>query len=486
MMESETLLKPEGSASHPETSVAVACRAAKELQNIGEYEAAFDAIAAFWPGIGERPHTEGLPKAEEAELVLRAGTLAGWLGSSRQVPGAQQFAKALISESIKSFEELGLSEKVAESQTNLGVCCWREGAMDEARVLFQTALAKAEAPNNKLRILVNCTIVEVTTNHLNDALTMLDRAAAILDNVKDDALLGCYYMERGIVMRRMGGVENLDRALLDHTAASVHFERANHRRYFARAQNNLGVIMLELGRYDEALETLEDARRTFAELGDVGTAAQVDETCARVYVAQQRYPEAEKIAQTSVSVLERGGEQSLLVESLQTLGVAQARQQRHQAAMETLRRAVEVAETAGDAESAGRTLLTLVEELHEYLPADEISSAYSEADRKLGEDIGRETLTRLRACARFLAARPASVLTPTPTLNNFEQQVGQFESALIRRALEEANGSVTRAARTLGLTHQGLCYIINHRHKSLLSARAPIRVRRKPVIKKHK
>jgi hypothetical protein len=52
--------------------------------------------------------------------------------------------------------------------------------------------------------------------------------------------------------------------------------------------------------------------------------------------------------------------------------------------------------------------------------------------------------------------------------------------------LEEANGSVTRAARTLGLTHQGLCYIINHRHKSLLSARAPIRVRRKSVIKKHK
>jgi len=64
--------------------------------------------------------------------------------------------------------------------------------------------------------------------------------------------------------------------------------------------------------------------------------------------------------------------------------------------------------------------------------------------------------------------------------------VRQFESTLIRQALEDANGSVTRAARTLGLTHQGLCYIINHRHQSLLSVRAPIRVRRKPVIKKHK
>ena len=484
-MEPETLLKPEGSAAHTDRSVQVACRAAKELENIGEYEAAFDAIAAFWPGIGERPRTEGLPKAEEAELVLRAGALAGWLGSSRQVPGAQQLAKTLISESVKSFEELGLSERVAESQTDLAVCFWREGAMDEARLWFQKALTKAEDPINKLRILVNSTTVEVSTNRLNDALTMLDRAAAILENVSDEASLGRYYMQRGIVMRRMGGVENLDRALLDHTAARVHFEKANHRRYFARAQNNIGVIMLELGRYDEALETLADARRTFAGLGDVGTAAQVDETRARVYVAQHRYAEAENIAQASVSVLERS-EQSLLVEGLQTLGVAEARQQKHQAAIETFRRAVAVAETAGDPALSGRALLTMIEELHAYLPADEISRKYSEADQKLGEDVGRETLIRLRACARLIRSEPSALAQPARTGAPFDQQVRQFESTLIRQALEEANGSVTRAARTLGLTHQGLCYIINHRHQSLLSARAPIRVRRKPVIKKHK
>lgn len=67
---------------------------------------------------------------------------------------------------------------------------------------------------------------------------------------------------------------------------------------------------------------------------------------------------------------------------------------------------------------------------------------------------------------------------------SFEEEVKKFESGLIKRALEEANGSVTRAAKTLGLTHQGLCYIINHRHKDLLAARAPIRVRRKSVLKK--
>jgi transcriptional regulator with PAS, ATPase and Fis domain len=67
---------------------------------------------------------------------------------------------------------------------------------------------------------------------------------------------------------------------------------------------------------------------------------------------------------------------------------------------------------------------------------------------------------------------------------SFEEEVRKCESTLIKEALEEANGSVTRAAKMLGLTHQGLCYIINHRHKSLLAARAPIRVRRKSVMKR--
>lgn len=83
-------------------------------------------------------------------------------------------------------------------------------------------------------------------------------------------------------------------------------------------------------------------------------------------------------------------------------------------------------------------------------------------------------------------ATPAEDTSPAQVTDrpSFNEQVRQFENKILREALEEANGSVTRAARALGLTHQGLCYIINHRHKNLLSARAPIRVRRKSLIKK--
>ena len=65
---------------------------------------------------------------------------------------------------------------------------------------------------------------------------------------------------------------------------------------------------------------------------------------------------------------------------------------------------------------------------------------------------------------------------------NLKEEVLRFEGDLIRRALEAANGSVTHAARLLGLSHQGLAAIIQGRHKELLSARTPIQKRRRSIL----
>ena len=66
---------------------------------------------------------------------------------------------------------------------------------------------------------------------------------------------------------------------------------------------------------------------------------------------------------------------------------------------------------------------------------------------------------------------------------SFQQQVWELERQIITAALEETGGSVTSAARKLGLTHQGLCYIINFRHKELLAVRKPLRIRRSIITK---
>lgn len=468
-----------------ETDVATRCRTSEELSTRGEYEAACEALGDLWPGIGKRPQIEGLALVDQAEVLLRVGALSGWLGSSGQVPDAQAFAKDLITKSIRAYEALGIKDSVAEAQDDLAICYWREGAMDEARVFFREALVAATDPTLRFKILVNSTIVEISSNCLDEALSLLKRARPLLEVINDEATIGRFHMQRAVVFRRMGGAANLDRALIDNTAARVHFELANHRRYFARVENNIGFIFLDLGRHAEALEHLDNARATFVEIGDVGTAAQVNETRARVFLAQGRYPEAEKIAFSAASVLESGGEYSLLAEALETQGIALARMGRYQSALGLLKRSAHIAETAGDPHIAGRMFLTILEELKNFLSHSEIGDIYRQADERLGNQLSPETVLRLRACARLAITNATVTKTENKSARgSFEEEVHKRESELIRHALDEASGSVTRAARFLGLTHQGLCYIINHRHQQLLSARAPIRVRRKSLIKR--
>src|SRR2546422_9071274 len=87
------------------------CKNSNELENAGDYEGARTALAGLWSVIGERPQIEKLEPRTQAEVMLRVGSLAGWLGSSRQIAGAQEFAKDLIGESIRAFEALGDEEK---------------------------------------------------------------------------------------------------------------------------------------------------------------------------------------------------------------------------------------------------------------------------------------------------------------------------------------------------------------------------------------
>jgi DNA-binding NtrC family response regulator len=68
---------------------------------------------------------------------------------------------------------------------------------------------------------------------------------------------------------------------------------------------------------------------------------------------------------------------------------------------------------------------------------------------------------------------------------SLDAEVLRYEGSLIRKALEDSGGSVTRAARLLGVTHQGLAFILNGRHSDLLSIRTPVKKRRRSIIRHH-
>ena len=421
------------------------CQLAKELEDKGEHEEARQVMGELWQRIGERPKIEGLERSTAAEVLLRVGVLTGWLGSKQQIPDAQETAKDFISESISIFESLGY-EKVAEAQTELALCYWRSGEYDEARLILNEVLAKLTGEDElKAKATLRLAIVERSANRYSESLEILIDNAELFESITNHTLKGSYHNNLANLWENLGKAESredyTDRAFVEYAAASYHFEQAEHKAYRGKVENNLGFLYFKAGNFKEAHEHLNRARRLLVSIKDSASVAEVDETRARVFLAEGRNVEAEKAARASVTVLEQGDQQDLLAGALITHGTALARLSFYSQSYATLQQAIEVAQQSGVISHAGKAALVIMEELGEHL-----------SPRK----------------SKTLAGR------------TLVEEVQRYEGDLIKQALILSGGSVTKAARVLGITHQRLIYIIENRHKDLISIRTPAARRPKP------
>src|SRR5215213_1826145 len=463
------------------------CEKARELERGGDYEAARAALGKLWTRIGERPAVDELPPDTKAEVLWRVGSLAGWLGSANQIPGAQEFARDLLTESITLFESLGQQDKRAEAMGDLALCYWRSGAQDEGRVLFRQAVDAAQKPETKLRTLTNASTVEISSGRYGDALALLNAAAAFLGAISEDWIHGAYHYQRGLAYKKLGGTENLDHALIEFSAASMHLSKAGHIRHLAGVENNIGFIHMLLGRATEALSHLDRARGIFVSLKDSRMVAQVNDTRARVFLTEKRFADAERAIFAAIATFEKGEDSSLLAEALTTEGSIFAGSGKYHNARKAFNRASEVAAKAGDSHLGAVAQLRMIEDLGSVLTRAELLAAYRGADQFVGDDASQSELESLRVCGDVVLDRLEDALSEKDGLigGTLDEEKHHFEAQLILRALERENGSVTRAARALGLTHQGLAKIIDGRQsKTLPGARRPKRNRRKSIMRK--
>jgi tetratricopeptide (TPR) repeat protein len=404
------------------------CRLAKKLEDSGEYEAARELLSPFWPKVGESPEVAGLDRVTQAEVLLRAGALTGWLGSNTKVGGAQETAKDILSQSSSLFEQAGLAHRAEEARVELAYCYFREGALDEARVLLKEALDRLTDDEVRAVALMRLALVEDASTRFNDSLNILINAAPLFEASENHSLKGRYHNLLAHTLQSLGSSENradyFDRAIVEFTAASFHFEQAHHPHYHAGIENNLGLLLHSLGRFEEAHDHLNRARRLLINLGDNIYAAQVDETRARVLLEQGRIAEAEEVARQASQVFERASALNWLAEALTTQGKALARLGRTSEAHATFERAATDAEQTGSLEFAGLALLTMCEELGDFLGSGGLRDAYTRADQLLARSQSPEILARLRRVARHAldalssAEKPDTLATASRTTEN--------------------------------------------------------------------
>jgi tetratricopeptide (TPR) repeat protein len=424
-----------------------------------------------------------------AAVLLQCGTLSGWLGGAQHIAGAQEKAKDLLFEALRMFKAQNNHVKASEAKYELGKCYFRLGAYDDARMFLEQAIKGLEEKDSdlKAKIYIRQAVFEIWTGRYHDALLVLEQAREFFE-ASGDALKGRWHGQRGLVLVHLATEEQrtdyADRAIMEFTAAIFHYEQAGHERYCGSNLNNLAMLLYQLGRYSDAHERLDRAQEIYERRQDTGSLAQVNETRARVFIAERNYTAANRLISDVIEIFTKGSEYGRLTDALIIQGVVWSRLELHEKSIIILRHAMSVAQTSGANVNAGRAALTLIEEHgRERLSATDLYDAYRRADELLKDTQDAEEIARLRDCARIMSRRTIGVRLSDKDFALLKV-VHEFEARFIREALELEHGSVTRAAKRLGVSHQLLVNVLKTRHKGLSSLRTPAQPRKRSTRRK--
>ncbi len=360
------------------------CAIAREQIEAGNYKGACKILKRHWT-IGEWPRLDGLSSYSAGDLLFTTGSLMGCVSGAQQLHSGQKLAEALLNGAIGIFENLALRTRSAEAQIELAFCYFRDGLFDLARSTMIGALKLLPTDNLELKsiALIRLGIIERQAGNLAESLARLQEAEPVAE-VVGPRVSARHHQELATTLKELNNTET---ARHDSEEIQAHYRRAlyefqavGHHRYAAAAQNNHGYLLMTLGQWEESEQQLCRARSLFESLDDKLCSAQVDETLARLHLAQRRYDLAERSISKAVKTLSLGTDDAILTESLTTQGLILMRMGRQREGTLALYHAAQLAQRCGDNKGERRALAIMVEEGFETLDAEELEKISARLD----------------------------------------------------------------------------------------------------------
>jgi tetratricopeptide (TPR) repeat protein len=423
-------------------------------------------------------------------VLFCTGVLTGWIGSSNQVKDAQEIARDLISESITYYQSNGPQSKAAEAHSELAYCYWREGQVNEARIMLHEALERLppQLELKRARALLRLVDVEHSAARHYDALKILTDNSDVFASVTHPAVKASYHNELAMTWGALGSAEKrpdyFHHALTEYRAAAHHLKKAKNHIYRASVKNNEARVLTKLGRFKEAHRLSDQARKVAVRFKHRTLTAQFDSTRAEILIAEGKFKAAEAVAHRAASALAKVGHKCWLADALILQAIAQARLGKQARTQVILQRAIKVAHEADALNKAGLAALTMIEEV-DHLSPHTLQAAYQQAREWLADSQSREVLSRLSAaggkiadslCREMPRDEAVDALLTMPL--DLDQRLLECEHETIKQALAQTDGSVAQAAPLIGRTHQGLAYMIENKHPDLIPVRTPVKRRR--------
>jgi tetratricopeptide (TPR) repeat protein len=223
--------------------------------------------------------------------------------------------------STETYKSEIITEGFTESRSLLTHLC-REGRLDEA----QTLIHSLETDERRVWAGTNLAYIAWAQGQLTESLRMLLEIEPLTIQCTDDETLGKFHLGLANTLQEISEKQNIesysDRALIEFEGARFHFELAGLHSLAGAVENNIGNLLIKIGKPEESHEHLARAREIYASLDRSDKnyrLAEVDNTEAQAYLAENNPQEAIHYAQSSVDALRYGDEPVTLEKSIETL-----------------------------------------------------------------------------------------------------------------------------------------------------------------------
>jgi TolB-like protein len=397
----------------------VYCAIVREQIDAGNYEAGCRILQPWW-SLGAWPKLAGLNQQSYADLLFTAGELAGFVASSVQIARGQKHAEELLNGSVALFEQLGLKLRAAEGRIELALCYHRQGLLDIGRSTLMRVLNDLcdESVELLTLALIRLASLERQAGRLNDAFARLMQATETAELCGPWITARCH-LELASTYKELGISENVAHYVAEarclYLKALYVFEAVGQHRYVGIVENNIGLLLLSLGSYQDAEEHLLRSLRLFEDFSDSLRGAQVNETLARLYIQTKQYSVAQAVIERALKTFELADGEALLAEALTTSGIVANRLGRFSDAKRKFEASYKIAGRCGDHEGAGIALLTMFEEMGDRLEQVERIQISEELQRLLATT--QQTALRTRV-QRSIANIAFSSSPPSSTPEN--------------------------------------------------------------------
>lgn len=249
-----------------------------------------DCLSPLWNYYTDRPQIEPFSPPVQAEILLRCGAILSYYAHYKYLD-YQNLARLWLNESVELFKSIGISDKIAEAETELAMTYWREGRNSEALGWLESASIKVTNDLNMVCV-KNISYQLLVLFSLNTPQSL--QAGSDLIREKDTCVELCldnrvkvhYYNNSALLMTR---IDQMGEALTRHHKCILYCKEINNQFSLAFAENNVGYIYNQLKEFDKAAEHTKKAITICQEIGISVREAECWDTLAQICLDRQIY-----------------------------------------------------------------------------------------------------------------------------------------------------------------------------------------------------